>query len=89
MSELKECPILSFSPLTNRIADSCDNCPNRQPSKVERELREELSECYALLSRYLNETPHGNQPHMIVHTAEACVEKVGELLNGKDTVKNG
>lgn len=37
-------------------------------------LKSELRQAHGLIGRYLEETPLGNQPHMIAHQAEAWLK---------------
>jgi len=44
-------------------------------------LKNKIDEMLELLVRYRNETPLGNQPHMIAHIADEVIEKA-KKLNG-------
>jgi hypothetical protein len=77
--KLKPCPASSFATL-GALGKACQDCPNRKPSEVEQELRNSIDDGILIVGRYLKETPAGNQPNMIVLTAERWIENARMLL---------
>ena len=64
--------------------NACDKC--RQPTA--QDILDVLDEAVVIISRYRNETPLGNQPHMIAHVADAWLnrEAVMERIKEKGKV---
>jgi hypothetical protein len=59
----------------------CENgfTPTTQSSGIPDTGTELLAQAYVLISRYRNETPLGNQPHMIAHLADEWLNRARVL----------
>lgn len=61
-------------PKEEMSTENADKQIEQLEAEVERN-RAAIDELVRLLSRYRNETPLGNQPHMIAHEADTAIEK--------------
>jgi hypothetical protein len=67
--------------LIKEAVDHEKTCPNNPYLKT-------ISEAASIIKRYRNETPLGNQPHMIAHVADAWLS-ANARVSGAERTENG